>query len=385
MKNKILGLFLLAISTITFSQKIKLKNYESNELQDVRNVKIFTPKGYEKDSILKYPLTIVLGDEHLFDLYIGNTKMFAKADMAPKQIIVGVKMDTKSRNDVSTLKENGGFTNQSERFYKFLTTELIPYIERNYKASPFLTLVGEGRAANFVTYFLKEVNPIFNAYVAINPVLTEHTNSLINSFSLDRYQDIDNVFYIYASSSNFASKIQKDRFSDFQFMLESVKIRNLKSKLDVFTSPNVMSFISGSIPRALTQIFQSYSDISKEEYEENIKDLTPLDAISYLEKKYLNIEYLFGTNIGIRKRDIFMIEPVVIEKEGGKYLKVLGDMILKIYPKSHLGDYYIGLYYEKQGDYTKAQYHYKIGYGKMDPSDPNADSFYQNVIRVSSR
>lgn len=384
MKKTILPLLFLIVSTVVFSQEIKIKNYESNELKDVRNVKIFLPQGYKKDSVLKYPLTIILGDQHLFDLYVGNTKMFVKADMVPKQIILGVRMD-KDKKDVAVLRENGGFTYKSEKFYRFITTELIPFMERNYKTSPFLTLVGEGSAANFVTYFLKEINPIFNAYVCVNPLLTKHTSQLLHSFSLERLKEIDNTFYVYASSNKFVNKTQKDRFSDMKLMLENVKVNHFKSTFDSFTSPNQISSVSESIPRALAQVFENFSDISEKEYEENIKDLEPLDAIAYLEKKYMNIEYLFGTNMGIRKRDIFMIEPVVAEKEEGKYLKVLGEMILKIYPKSHIGDYYLGLFHEKKDDYVKAQYHYKIGYGKMDPSNPNADAFYQNIVRVSSR
>lgn len=60
------------------------------------------------------------------------------------------------------------------------------------------------------------------------------------------------------------------------------------------------------------------------------------------------------------------------------------EMILKRFPSSPLGDYYVGRYYEEGKNIKKAVKHYKIGYGKMDPSDPNADVFYENIIRLGN-
>jgi hypothetical protein len=47
-----------------------------------------------------------------------------------------------------------------------------------------------------------------------------------------------------------------------------------------------------------------------------------------------------------------------------------------------LGDYYIGKFYETGKNYKKALKHYKIGYGKMDPSNPDSDAFYENILRI---
>lgn len=60
-------------------------------------------------------------------------------------------------------------------------------------------------------------------------------------------------------------------------------------------------------------------------------------------------------------------------------------MILKLFPSSHLGDYYIGRYYEDGQNPKKALDHYKTGYSKMDPSDPNTDAFYENILRLGGQ
>ena len=57
-------------------------------------------------------------------------------------------------------------------------------------------------------------------------------------------------------------------------------------------------------------------------------------------------------------------------------------MILNLYPTSEMGHYYIGRYYESGKDYKQALEQYRLGYGKMNPADPNSDLFYQNVERM---
>ena len=50
-----------------------------------------------------------------------------------------------------------------------------------------------------------------------------------------------------------------------------------------------------------------------------------------------------------------------------------------------MGHYYIGKYYETGKDYKSALKQYRLGYGKMNPEDPNADLFYENIERLVNR
>jgi len=68
-----------------------------------------------------------------------------------------------------------------------------------------------------------------------------------------------------------------------------------------------------------------------------------------------------------------------------EFVKQIIDKSLKLYPKSEMGNYYLGRYYETGKLYKKALKQYRIGYGKMDPADPKADKFYTNVERLLER
>ena len=375
----------LLISTCIFSQKIITEKINSKEFTKGRSVKIYIPKDYDKDETVSYPLAFILGSGYLFDMYVGNAKLYANSDKAPRQIIVGIDMETTYNKDVSIIPSNNALTETAERFQTFIKKELIAYMEINYRTSPFMTIAGEGKAANFISYFLKDANPIFNSYICITPELTEFNTIRIESYSLSRLGLIDNSYFIYSSNSKeYITKKQYDLFNQTSIYLSSFNAKNLHITFDKFpNAPNHLSVIAETIPRAFEKMFYLYAKITKSEFESNIKDLEPLEAIKYVEKKYLDIQFLYGSNLNVRLDDIFAIEGLVIDKLNGDYLRVLGDFVSIKYPDSHIGDFYVGKYYEKGKDYEKAEFYYKSAYGKMDPSDPNANAFYENINRVS--
>ena len=384
MIQKSLPLIFLLFFFSSHSQTIVKKSIDSDYLGYSREIKIYLPEGYDKDEEKNYPLAIVLDAEYLFDLYVGNAVLFAAKDKAPKQIIIGINMAKTRKKDTYFNIDNGNLTKNNASFYNFIRDEVIFEIESSYRTSPFITLIGEGTSANLITTFLGEQTPIINAYICINPSFSDFIASQMQAYRLARFQKEDNTFYFYTNNSNIFSSRKQTLINQLQQGLSSLEFNNFNIINDTFNTKNSISAIAEAIPRALTKVFEIYSSISKEEFDKNIKDLSPLGAIAYLENKYLEIDFLFGSNLGIREQDIFTVEKIVIEKENGDQLLNFGRMILKIFPSSPLGDYYIGRYFEEGKNIEKAIKYYKIGYGKMDPSDPNADAFYENILRLSN-
>lgn len=368
-----------------FSQTTIEKDLESEILETTRSIKIHLPEGYEQDSIKNYPLAIILDEGYLFDIYVANATLFAKKDKAPKQIIVGVSMEETKAKDIAYNKSNGTLVATANYFYEFVRDEVIFYIESNYKTSPFISLVGQGYAGNLVSHYLKEETAFINSFICINPSFSDFIGGELQSYNLGKFGKEDNTFYFYTNNSTSFSPQKQAKIDRVQNGLKGLEVKNFNVISDKITTASSISAISEAVPRAMTKIFEVYSAISKEEYNKNIKDLAPSDAIYYLENKYLEIEFLFGTNLGIREKDIYAIENIILEKENGDKLRDFGKMILKLFPTSPLGEYYIGRYYESGKMFKKALKYYKIGYGKMDPADPNADAFYENVLRLGGQ
>jgi len=379
-KNAIF-IFLFICSTV-YGQQILTTTIESDYLETSRDVRIYIPKSYELDSVKNYPLAIVFDAEFLFDIYIGNSVLFASKDKAPEQIVVGINMAETRKNDTYFNINTGQLNPTNQAFYEFIRDEVTFYMESNFRTSPFISLIGTGTSANLISQFLKESKPIFNAYVCINPIFSDFIRQQMQNFALERYGKEDNTFYLYTNNSNTFSPKRQTLINQLQTFLGNYEIENFNIVNDYITTQSSISTIGEAIPRAITKVFELYSPISKDEFDTKIKNLSPEDAIAYLENKYIEIEFLFGSNLGIREQDVFAIESIIIDKENGDYLRDFGKMILKLFPSSPLGDYYIGRYYEEGNMIKKALKHYKIGYGKMDPSDPNADNFYENILRL---
>ncbi len=103
-----------------------------------------------KNKKKNYPLAIVLDAEYMFDLYVGNAVLFAE-------------------KDTYFNINNGKFTFSNKNFYQFIKNEVIFELERTYKTSPFISVIGEQTSANLITCFLGEETPLINSYICINP------------------------------------------------------------------------------------------------------------------------------------------------------------------------------------------------------------------------
>jgi len=379
MKNIVLTL--LFISTAAFAQdNIILKNFDSFELNTNRIVKIYLPPSYEENKESTYPVTVVFDAEYLFDLYVANSKLFASKNKAPEQIIVGVYQNQGDERytDCDYSIDTGLPNKESIKFYGFIQNELIGYIEDNYRTSLFKTIVGNTITANFINYFFLDKDPVFNAYININPSYAPNLNERLELKS----QSLESDFYYYLCSGNYNKEKRRKPINEVHNLLKLSDNEHFNYKFDDFSNSTKTASIGQAIPSAMGLIFELYAAISQKEFDEVIADLSPAEAIEFLEKKYVEIEYLYGSNLKIRESDIYKIESIVLDKEDGNYLEEFGKMINRLYPESPLGDYYIGRYYETGYDYRKALKYYKNGYAKIGSDNPNADDYYANIERV---
>ena len=184
------------------------------------------------------------------------------------------------------------------------------------------------------------------------------------------------------SGGDFNTEKRTNSINDTHNLLKLSENPNFKYHYDDFSNSSKTASIGQGLASAMGATFKSFAAISQEEFDENIADMDPGDAIEFLERKYVEIEYLYGSNVKIRESDIFKIEPIIIDKQNGDYLEEFGKMIMRLYPDSPLGDYYIGLYYETGYEYKKSLKHYKNGYAKIGGDNPNSDGYYANIERV---
>lgn len=374
---------LLFFTNVLFAQQTLTETINSSELGTKRTIKIYLPASYKEETERQYPLTIVFDADYLFDVYVGNSVLFAQKDKAPEQIVVGIVQSGDKRYIDCDYDQNNGLpSTEGDKFYRFVRGELLDFMENNYRISPFKTIVGNTITANFTNYFLIEDEPGFSAFVNINPYYAAEVPAMVEESATIVKRG---SYYYYLCTGDYLSEKKRGKISIADNLLSSVENEKFNYKFDEFSESTPVLSIGQAIPSAISFIFELYSSISKKEFNTNIKELSPPDAIAYLEKKYLDIEYLFGTNLKIREKDIYAIEGIIIDKENGKYLRDFGEMIYDLYPESPLGDYYIGLGFELRGKFKRALEAYKEGYLKFKDDPKGADAFYKNVDRVAQK
>ena len=60
---------------------------------------------------------------------------------------------------------------KGEKFFEFIGLELVPYIQKKYRTSPFRIIAGHDITAGFLNLFLYKDQPLFSGYISLSPEL----------------------------------------------------------------------------------------------------------------------------------------------------------------------------------------------------------------------
>lgn len=382
MKKYILLILLIFLSLKNFAQEITEIDIHSTFLNEIKVIKVFIPEGY-KETKQRYPLTLVIDSETLFDSYVASAKLFSKNKAVPKQIIIGITHfanHNKSRDYGYNILNSFPHEN-SMNTLNFIKGELIPRIKDKYRIATFKTVVANSMTANFANYFIFDKDPVFNGYISINPDLAPDMPDYMKRYASELKGE-DTYYYMSHGNNTEQKALKVLDATDVGMMGISNVYFNYK--FENFTKANNLITIPQSLASAQEFVFSMYSPIDDLEFEKNISYLSPMAAMEYLQYKYENIEYLFGEKIPIRTDDFIKLEAIVIDQEEGKHLEEYGELALKIHPKSPLGNYYLGQFHEQAKNYPEALMEYKRGYAKIPSSSPKSQGYYMNIKRVIS-
>jgi predicted alpha/beta superfamily hydrolase len=159
-------------NTIAIGETLKLR---SAVLDEDRTLQISLPDRYLR-SRERYPVIYVLDGEGQFAQAVGVIRFLGKVNKMPQAIIVGIPNTNRNRDlspptsdpkDMEKLPGGGG----AERFLAFLTDELTPFIDANYRTRPFRVLFGHSGAGLFVVHTFLNRRDAFGAYIASSPSL----------------------------------------------------------------------------------------------------------------------------------------------------------------------------------------------------------------------
>ncbi|WMI69249.1 alpha/beta hydrolase-fold protein [Mangrovimonas sp. YM274] len=346
-RNLLFVLALLAFS-VSFAQVTREK-FQSRKLNTTREIKIKLPAGYDPSSPLKHPVIVVFDGDYLFEAVAGQVAFQTYFDEMPKSIIVGIEQGKQRFYDSYYDEVTGMPIESGERFYRFVSEELLPYIDGKFNTSKFRVAVGHNVMGNFINSFLLSADPMFHAYVNLSPDFKGEMKE--NVVSRLKWIDEDIFYYMVTSDHDLSSL--KGNIREVDANLKGAKNNSLTYYFDEFKGDTHYMLVTGGISKALDKIFELYKPLDEKELKEKVFPYEgTLDR--YIVDRYERIEDLFGIYKPISEEEFEKIVQVAEERKDIESLEKIGKLANKQDPNSSLGTYYLALYAEKIGKTKKA-------------------------------
>ena len=369
--------FLLIISLSfcfpAFSQ-ISTDTMVSRHLNENRIITVSLPASYHKNKEKKYPLLVLLDGDYLFNAFYGALSYGNYWDEMPETIIVGIHQNKNNEreSDCEIDDATGHPIEKGLKFFDFIATELLPNLEKKYRITPFKTIAGHDLTASYLNLFLYKESSPFSAYISLSPELANGMEAQIpKQLSKTRTP----VFY-YQSYSDKDLKEYQEGIKVLHSNKKKKKNENLHYKQDEFKDASHYSLVLHSIPNALYHIFESYQAITPLEYNEKIVVL-PSNYVSYLTKKYDNMEKYYGVKIPVRMSDFNAIESAILKNKMYNELEELSIVARKNYPKTMLADYELAVMFEQKGDLKRAAKYYQDAFLKDEVGQLTKDMMFE--------
>jgi predicted alpha/beta superfamily hydrolase len=388
MNHKLL-LILFFISSVTlYSQEtdsIRNNNiYDkiySDKLSTEREITIQLPRNYNLDEEKRYPVFIVFDGDYLFEIVSGNVDYMSFWGDIPEAIVVGINQIDSRYNDTSVV-DNINFTpiSSTANFFEFVSQELIPYINKNYRTTNFRVAVGHERTANFINFFLIKKVPIMNGYIAVSPKYTKKMKEYLAQYLISSSQNI----YYYLSTSNEDFQSISENVLDFNQRLDSLNNENIHYKFQNLVIPSHYTLPAYTIPYSIEDMFSIYKDINRIEYDSIILKLKT-SPVKYLEEKYEKIKNHFGVIKEMSINDFIAVEQYIDEKEKFHFFKDLAKLATRKYRETILPSYYMGRFYEETGDAEKAMHIYRSAYNMDDIAGITKEYLLQKADEIAEK
>ncbi|WP_323026767.1 alpha/beta hydrolase [Gelidibacter japonicus] len=349
MKKALLFLFIM-LCAMSFNAQTIYESFESRKLNATRDLKIRLPNNYDPSSNLKYPVILVFDGDYLFEPVVGQVAFQTYFDKMPEAIVVGLIQGKDRFYDAYHDEVTGLPIEFGARFYEFISTELIPHLDRTYKTSKFKVAVGHDLMANFMNAFLLKEDPIFKAYVNLSP---DYKGEMDDNISGRLKWLKEDIFYYMVTSGDDVASL-RNGILDANQKLKQIDNKALKYYFEDFEGHSHYTLVTGGLSQALDKIFELYKPISDREFKEDI--LTYEGTLdTYISKRYKKIEDLFGITKPISEDEFEKIVKAAEQRNDLASLEKIGKLANKQDPTTSYGTYYMALHAERIGKTKRAK------------------------------
>ncbi|MCZ2249124.1 MAG: alpha/beta hydrolase [Bacteroidia bacterium] len=330
----------------------------SKVLKENKTLWVYTPNftSQNPDIEKRYPVLYLLdGGAHFYST-VGIIQQLSQANgngALPEMIVVAIENTNRIRDFVPS-----NDLDKPNPFIDFLSSELIPHIDRNYKTAPYKILVGHSLGGLTVIDILTNFPELFNAHIAIDPSMWYNNEQyLTNTITKLPKQNMNGKRLFVATANSMPKGMQLSQLKNDN-SLETQHIRSI-FKLDEFLKANSNGLFyqqkyyetenHNTVPLiceydGLRFIFDYYLF---EATEKDFTDSTGLIA-SKLKTHYTNVSEKMGYKNAAPEAFINYFAYDALGKQHYSRAKALFELNIEWYPES-------SNVYESYADYYLAQ------------------------------
>src|SRR5262245_23436329 len=172
---------------ITMGERFLL---QSQSLGEMRSYQVHRPRNYDLGNA-RYPVLLVLDGLEHFQHVSATVDLLSSAGKIPQMLVVGIPNTSNSRyRDLSNMPVEPG----ASGLLKFITEELAPRIDRDYRTRPYRILVGWSSAGQYTLYSMLHAPQAFRGYIVISPAFEgkrEFPNAVISFLNDAKDQNLN--------------------------------------------------------------------------------------------------------------------------------------------------------------------------------------------------
>jgi len=317
MKKLTIALLIISIHSFAQEKVAEVMDFgskftlESKILNETRTYWVRLPASYHNPSYDKqsYPVMYVLDGKSAFFPLLGVVSFMSEKESVnfqiPEMIVVGVDTENRlkdltpnpstkmpsgeeAKTESQKLMMAGG--GGGEAFFKFLTEELFPKIEGDYRTLPYRMYVGHSLGGLTTAYTLLKHPGIFNSYFSIDGSLWWDNGKYVREASADlqnmKSKSVQRFYLsvVDSSQAGAGNKFHARCIHQFAQALKDYGPTNVQSKLDVIKDTDHSSIPLLSWYNGLRYIFEGY-DVSHYSFTTNP---------NLIESHYANLEKTIG-------------------------------------------------------------------------------------------
>jgi predicted alpha/beta superfamily hydrolase len=353
---------------IVIGEKVKL---QSKVLDEERTMFVYLPKGYDLSSS-GYPVMYLLDGGYHFHHASGIVQFLSSQGQMPPMIVVAVTNVDRGRDFTPTKIEKKANTGGADKFMSFLSDELFPYIEKNYRTETYNILTGHSLGGTFATYAFLTKPEMFDAYIAISPYLAYDENLLVTKAEAQinsSYKTGTQFYMTLGDEPKYVESIEK-----FTQIVESNSPEGLEFSYIQMKDENHGSIPHLSIYNGLESIYSDWQ-LPKDKYKEGLASID--HHYKFLSDKY---GYKIETpEYAINGLGYFYLQK---EEDTDKAIEVFKENVKRFPASANVYDS-LGEAYENSGQNEKAEKNYQKAVEIAEKEDhPYLKVFTDNLNRV---